>query len=96
MSDCPPASSPPCPPPSPQAAKKAAIQALVTELESVSPVTAPTDNLQLVAGDWRLLYSTITITVRGEGEEEEGGGGRGRLSETGRRVDWSVLVPKNV
>ncbi len=27
-------------------------------------MSAPIDNLELVEGNWRLLYSTITITVR--------------------------------
>ncbi|GLC38637.1 hypothetical protein PLESTB_000454900 [Pleodorina starrii] len=44
------------------AAKKARILALIAELEKHNTQTAPTANLETVAGDWRLLYSTITIT----------------------------------
>ncbi|EFJ48670.1 hypothetical protein VOLCADRAFT_45589, partial [Volvox carteri f. nagariensis] len=44
------------------AAKKARILALISELEKHNTQTAPTANLEAVAGDWRLLYSTITIT----------------------------------
>mmetsp|Transcript_26991 Transcript_26991/g.59018 ORF Transcript_26991/g.59018 Transcript_26991/m.59018 type:complete len:241 (+) Transcript_26991:24-746(+) len=43
-------------------AKKASIAALIQQLEAQNPVAAPIDNLQLLAGDWNLLYSTITIT----------------------------------
>jgi hypothetical protein len=48
-----------------QAAKKAAIIQLIEALEAQNPVPRPTDNLALAAGDWKLLYSTITITVGG-------------------------------
>ncbi|GIM12285.1 hypothetical protein Vretimale_15651 [Volvox reticuliferus] len=44
------------------AAKKARILALIGELEKHNTQTTPTANLESVAGDWRLLYSTITIT----------------------------------
>ncbi|GFH13369.1 PAP_fibrillin domain-containing protein, partial [Haematococcus lacustris] len=45
-----------------QAAKKNAILGLVTALEAETPVPSPTSCLELCAGRWRLLYSTITIT----------------------------------
>ncbi|KXZ56946.1 hypothetical protein GPECTOR_1g853 [Gonium pectorale] len=45
-----------------QAAKKARILALIAELEQHNTHKAPTADLDSVAGDWRLLYSTITIT----------------------------------
>ncbi|KAJ9527077.1 hypothetical protein QJQ45_025224 [Haematococcus lacustris] len=44
------------------AAKKNAILGLVTALEAETPVPSPTSCLELCAGRWRLLYSTITIT----------------------------------
>ncbi|KAG2442449.1 hypothetical protein HXX76_002535 [Chlamydomonas incerta] len=44
------------------AAKKARILALISELEQHNAQKAPTSDLELVKGDWRLLYSTITIT----------------------------------
>lgn len=47
-----------------QAAKAAAIRSHISGLEPLSPVPAPIDNLELCAGQWELLYSTITITVR--------------------------------
>lgn len=47
----------------PQAAKKAELHKLIADLEAQNPVPAPIDNLELVEGNWRLLYSTITITV---------------------------------
>lgn len=51
-----------------QAAKKARILALISELEQHNAQPAPTSDLDLVQGDWRLMYSTITITVsRGPG-----------------------------
>lgn len=47
-----------------QSAKKAVLHGLLGQLEGQNPVPEPTTNLQQVAGDWKLLYSTITITVR--------------------------------
>ncbi|GLI69278.1 hypothetical protein VaNZ11_013854 [Volvox africanus] len=44
------------------AAKKARILALIGDLEKQNTQTAPTANLEALAGDWQLLYSTITIT----------------------------------
>eukprot|EP00798_Chlamydomonas_sp_ICE-L_P011477 gene11477-34193_t len=44
------------------AAKKAAINELVQKLEAQNAIEAPVDNLDLVAGDWKLLYSSIVIT----------------------------------
>ncbi len=52
-----------CPLPA-QAAKRAVVHALITELEAQNPVPDAMDNLAMVAGNWKLLYSTITITVR--------------------------------
>ena len=47
-----------------QSAKKAVLHGLLEQLEGQNSVPEPTANLQLVEGDWKLLYSTITITVR--------------------------------
>eukprot|EP00897_Mesotaenium_endlicherianum_P006656 jgi/Mesen1/6018/ME000306S05288 len=44
-----------------QSSKKAEIESLVAELEALNPLPRPTDSLELVAGEWRLLYSTISI-----------------------------------
>lgn len=46
-----------------QAAKRQAVAELVVQLEALNPLEAPTQHLEQVAGDWRLLYTTITITV---------------------------------
>jgi hypothetical protein len=50
-----------------QAAKKAEIHSRLSDLEAHNPVEAPADNLNLVQGDWKLLYSTISITVWEDG-----------------------------
>lgn len=42
-------------------AKKAEIEKLLMLLEEQNPVPNPTENLQMVEGQWKLLYSTITI-----------------------------------
>eukprot|EP00898_Chlorokybus_atmophyticus_P002319 jgi/Chlat1/3088/Chrsp21S03326 len=42
-------------------AKRAEIDALAKALEALNPVPNPTENLRLVAGDWQLLYTTISI-----------------------------------
>lgn len=42
-------------------AKKAKIEKLLMLLEGQNPVPNPTENLQMVEGRWKLLYSTITI-----------------------------------
>ncbi len=47
-----------------QAAKLQEILALLDKLEASNPLLNPTEHLEQVAGDWRLLYTTITITVR--------------------------------
>ncbi|KAG1663395.1 hypothetical protein FOA52_011673 [Chlamydomonas sp. UWO 241] len=44
------------------AAKKAALNAMLTELEGQNPIAAPVDDIDKIAGAWRLLYSTIAIT----------------------------------
>ncbi|CAM6088120.1 unnamed protein product [Calypogeia fissa] len=41
--------------------KKAEIDDLLTALEALNPCPRPTENLDLVKGEWRLLYSTISI-----------------------------------
>ncbi len=46
-----------------QAAKRAHILELITQLEAQTPVPAPTEQLGMCHGQWRLLFSTITITV---------------------------------
>ena len=38
------------------------MHALVEALEAANPLPAPAQSLAAVAGDWRLLYSTIVIT----------------------------------
>ncbi|MCO5547025.1 hypothetical protein L7F22_000466 [Adiantum nelumboides] len=43
------------------AAQKKAIENLVTLLEDRNPIRRPTEDLQKVEGEWRLLYSTISI-----------------------------------
>ena len=72
-----------------QAAKKAAIHTLLEQLEQINPQPHPLDHEDMLAGDWRLLYSTITITVCcwGEGEDVwlEGG-------EETRRCDFSPCL----
>lgn len=35
----------------------------MAQLEAHTPVKEPTKQLELVAGDWRLLYTTIVISV---------------------------------
>eukprot|EP00252_Welwitschia_mirabilis_P009896 TRINITY_DN2282_c0_g1_i3.p1 TRINITY_DN2282_c0_g1~~TRINITY_DN2282_c0_g1_i3.p1 ORF type:complete len:274 (+),score=52.44 TRINITY_DN2282_c0_g1_i3:154-975(+) len=42
-------------------AKKQEIECLINLLEESNPLPNPTDNLHLVDGQWRLLYSTVTI-----------------------------------
>lgn len=48
--------------------------ALIGELEKHNGIQAPTQDLSLVEGDWRLLYSTITITVRRRARDARGAG----------------------
>ncbi|KAL3691078.1 hypothetical protein R1sor_004729 [Riccia sorocarpa] len=43
------------------AAKKKEIEDLISTLESMNPAQRPTDDLTIVKGEWRLLYSTITV-----------------------------------
>ncbi|MCO5577345.1 hypothetical protein L7F22_031174 [Adiantum nelumboides] len=43
------------------AAQKAAIENWITLLEDRNPIGRPTEDLQKVEGEWRLLYSTISI-----------------------------------
>ncbi|KAF4357215.1 hypothetical protein F8388_017427 [Cannabis sativa] len=42
-------------------AKKSEIENLVRQLESQNPTPNPTRNLEKVAGNWKLVYSTITV-----------------------------------
>ncbi len=37
---------------------------LVEQLEADSPLPEPTRRLDLLAGSWRVLFSTVTVTVR--------------------------------
>ena len=74
-----------------QAAKKAAIHTLLEQLEQINPQPHPLDHEDMLAGDWRLLYSTITITVccwgEGGGVWLEGrGGGEGGVCGEGEGV----------
>lgn len=45
-----------------KAAQRDEILGLVSQLEQQNTLLQPTENLQRLAGDWRLLYTTITIT----------------------------------
>ncbi|KAG2410591.1 plastid-lipid-associated protein [Vigna angularis] len=42
-------------------AKKSEIESLVQQLESLNPTPYPTQELEMVSGCWRLVYSTISI-----------------------------------
>ncbi|KAI5063031.1 hypothetical protein GOP47_0021578 [Adiantum capillus-veneris] len=42
-------------------AQKAAIEGWISLLEDHNPISNPTEHLQMVEGEWRLLYSTISI-----------------------------------
>lgn len=44
-----------------KAAEKMSIIELLTQLETLNPTKAPTEDLEIVAGEWRLLFSTISI-----------------------------------
>mmetsp|Transcript_12583 Transcript_12583/g.21298 ORF Transcript_12583/g.21298 Transcript_12583/m.21298 type:complete len:279 (-) Transcript_12583:257-1093(-) len=44
-----------------QKAERAQIAELVQELEAFNPLPAPTESLEQVAGDWRLIYTTLQI-----------------------------------
>lgn len=46
-----------------QAEKKRSICDLIRQLEAAQPVTGITSQLEVVEGDWKLLFSTIAITV---------------------------------
>lgn len=43
------------------AAQKIAIERWITLLEDRNPISRPTEHLEKVEGEWRLLYSTISI-----------------------------------
>ncbi|KAG6544584.1 hypothetical protein Mapa_014006 [Marchantia paleacea] len=43
------------------APRKAEIEDLLSTLEGMNPSPRPTENLDVVKGEWRLLYSTISI-----------------------------------
>lgn len=47
-----------------QAAERERLLELVARLEAGNPLPDPTQHLDLLAGSWRVLFSTITITVR--------------------------------
>lgn len=42
-------------------ARKQLIEQLIESLEHVNPVPRPTEHLEKLKGEWRLLYSTISI-----------------------------------
>ncbi|KAJ7268252.1 hypothetical protein O6H91_Y398900 [Diphasiastrum complanatum] len=44
--------------------KKANLKELIEQLESVNPCPRPTDNMEMLKGEWRLLYSTVSILGR--------------------------------
>lgn len=44
-----------------QNARKVEVESLLQLLEAASPSPRPTDNLDQVKGEWKLLYSTISI-----------------------------------
>lgn len=46
-----------------QAPDREHVLGLLAQLEALNPLAEPTQNLSRVAGDWRLLFSTITILV---------------------------------
>lgn len=52
-----------------QAAKRQEVAAIVEALESHNPLQQPTQHLDQVAGEWTLLYTTISITVRQRGAQ---------------------------
>jgi hypothetical protein len=39
------------------------VLAVVSALEAINPLPQPLKHMERLAGDWRLLYTTITITV---------------------------------
>ena len=47
-----------------QAAERERLLQLVAQLEAGNPLPEPTQHLGQLAGEWRVLYSTITVTVR--------------------------------
>lgn len=47
-----------------QAAEKERLLQLVALLEAGNPLPEPTQQLDELAGSWRVLFSTITITAR--------------------------------
>ncbi|CAI5491023.1 unnamed protein product [Closterium sp. Naga37s-1] len=42
-------------------AKRAYLHAIIERLEELNPRPAPTEHIDEITGDWRLLYSTIAI-----------------------------------
>ena len=46
-----------------QAAQLEDLKALVEQVEATSPLHAPTEHIELLAGKWQLLFSTIKVTV---------------------------------
>lgn len=44
------------------AVKRQEVLSLVSQLESVNPIPQPLHHMDMMQGDWRLLYTTITIT----------------------------------
>ena len=47
-----------------QAAERERLLQLVSQLEAGNPLPEPTQHLSQLAGEWCVLYSTITVTVR--------------------------------
>lgn len=45
-----------------KAIKRQEVEELVENLERLNPTPQPTENLEKVAGPWRLLYTTISIS----------------------------------
>jgi hypothetical protein len=69
----------------PQSGERAELAALVSALEAHSPLSAPTASLSAVAGDWRLLYTTVTI--RGPKRTKLGLRGMVSLGAFTQRID---------
>mmetsp|Transcript_11764 Transcript_11764/g.24678 ORF Transcript_11764/g.24678 Transcript_11764/m.24678 type:complete len:277 (-) Transcript_11764:836-1666(-) len=44
-----------------QKAERAQIAELIEQLEALNPIPAPMESLEKVAGEWRLLYTTVQI-----------------------------------
>ena len=40
------------------------IKQVIEQLEAENPLSDPTDHLDLLAGSWKVLFTTIKVTVR--------------------------------